>query len=192
MIAVREVTEPQDPAITAFGDLQHSVYYAPETLIPASMIPSLLGRVTGERLNVLLVAESEGRVVGGSLFHAFRATRSASQVSWGLRSTFADAVLPDSCTSRDSKRSSASSMNRYAAYSSTSSVPHACRTKRWIANARLGPIHAEGGARFSGLAFDRWTCGISSRSVGQTAAGRRLSTCSTARASQPRAFRSSS
>jgi GNAT superfamily N-acetyltransferase len=75
VIAIREVTDQHDPAIAGYGRLQQSVYYAPETLIPASMIPSLLGDGARERLNVLLVAESDGRVVGGTLFHGFRETR---------------------------------------------------------------------------------------------------------------------
>jgi GNAT superfamily N-acetyltransferase len=73
MITVREVSDPTDPAIPEFGRLQRSVYYAPETLIPAQYIPNMLGAPSGPRLNVLLLAEDDaGRVVGGALFHAFR------------------------------------------------------------------------------------------------------------------------
>jgi len=73
VITVREVSDPTDLAIPQFGRLQQSVYYAPETLIPAQYIPNMLGAPSGPRLNVLLVAEDDaGRVIGGALFHAFR------------------------------------------------------------------------------------------------------------------------
>jgi GNAT superfamily N-acetyltransferase len=75
MISVRRVTDPNDPAITSFGRLQRAVYFAPETLIPGEYIGSMLGGPTGERMNVFLVAEADGRVIGGALFHAFAATR---------------------------------------------------------------------------------------------------------------------
>jgi hypothetical protein len=39
------------------------------------MIGRMLAGPTGQRLNVLLVAERDGQVVGGAFFHAFRATR---------------------------------------------------------------------------------------------------------------------
>lgn len=66
---VREVTNPEDPAIAEFGKMQTAAYFAPETLIPAQYIPRMLEGETGARRNFLLVAEEDGRVVGGSLFH---------------------------------------------------------------------------------------------------------------------------
>lgn len=66
---IREVHDPEDPAIAAFGRLQRTVYYAPEMLIPAQYIPKLLENDSGSGLNFLLVAEFAGRVVGGTLFH---------------------------------------------------------------------------------------------------------------------------
>jgi GNAT superfamily N-acetyltransferase len=75
MISIRQITDPSDSAIAAFGRLQESVYYAPETLIPAQYVPAMLSGPTGARMNVLLVAESDGQVVGGALFHAFRQTQ---------------------------------------------------------------------------------------------------------------------
>jgi GNAT superfamily N-acetyltransferase len=71
MIAVREVTNPHDPALQGFDRLQRDVYFAPETLIPGQYIGPMLGSPTGPRHNVLLVAELDGRVVGGAFFHAF-------------------------------------------------------------------------------------------------------------------------
>jgi GNAT superfamily N-acetyltransferase len=68
-LVVREVVDPQDPAIADFGHMQEAAYFAPETLIPARYIPMLLGQATGTRRNFLLVAELDGRVVGGALFH---------------------------------------------------------------------------------------------------------------------------
>jgi GNAT superfamily N-acetyltransferase len=70
-ITVRDITDPRDPAIDDFGRLQRAVYFAPETLIPAQFIPRLLGDTgqSGARRNFLLVAELDGRFVGGTLFH---------------------------------------------------------------------------------------------------------------------------
>lgn len=70
-LVVREVTDPRDPAIAGFGRMQRAAYFAPETLIPAEYIPQMLGGrgQTGSRRNFLLVAEINGQVVGGTLFH---------------------------------------------------------------------------------------------------------------------------
>jgi len=68
-VVVREVSDPDDPAIAGFGAMQNAAYFAPETLIPAQYIPRLLAGETGPRRNFLVVAELEGRVVGGALFH---------------------------------------------------------------------------------------------------------------------------
>lgn len=66
---VREVTDAHDPAIEAFGQVQTAAYFAPETLIPAQYIPSMLSGETGTRRNFLIVAEEDERVIGGALFH---------------------------------------------------------------------------------------------------------------------------
>lgn len=74
-ISLREITDPRDPAIDAFGRVQSAVYFAPETLIPAGYIPDMLAgdgddeARTGARHNFLVVAERDGTVVGGTLFH---------------------------------------------------------------------------------------------------------------------------
>jgi GNAT superfamily N-acetyltransferase len=69
-VLVREVQDSHDAAIVGFGQMQEAAYFAPETLIPARYIPQLLtGRGEPVRLNFLLVAELDGRVVGGTLFH---------------------------------------------------------------------------------------------------------------------------
>jgi len=68
-VRVREVTDPDDAAIAAFGQMQTVAYFAPETLIPAHYIPSMLSAQGGARQNFLVVAEDNGHVVGGALFH---------------------------------------------------------------------------------------------------------------------------
>lgn len=68
-IVVREVRDPDDAAIAQFGHMQRAAYFAPETLIPAQYVPLMLERETGARRNFLVVAELDGRVVGGTLFH---------------------------------------------------------------------------------------------------------------------------
>jgi GNAT superfamily N-acetyltransferase len=69
-VLIREVQDPRDAAIEGFGRLQEAAYFAPETLIPAGYIPQLLaGRGEPARHDFLVVAELDGRVVGGTLFH---------------------------------------------------------------------------------------------------------------------------
>lgn len=71
-VTIRAVERPGDPAIAAFGRLQQRVYFEPEMLIPASYIGVMLRASTPGRHNFMLVAEHDGRVVGGSVFHRFR------------------------------------------------------------------------------------------------------------------------
>ena len=66
---IRRVTDPHDPAIAAFGRLQNEVYFEPEMLIPAGYISQLLRDNAGPRQNVLLLAEEDGTLLGGTLFH---------------------------------------------------------------------------------------------------------------------------
>lgn len=70
-ISLRLVTEPDDPAIAAFGELQERAYFEPDALIPAAYIGRLLTMSTPGRRNFLLIAESGGEVVGGTVFHFF-------------------------------------------------------------------------------------------------------------------------
>jgi GNAT superfamily N-acetyltransferase len=65
-LVIREVDDPRDAALAGFGKMQEAAYFAPETLIPGRYIPQLLANP--ER-NFLVVAELEGRVVAGTLFH---------------------------------------------------------------------------------------------------------------------------
>jgi len=70
MWRIREITDPDDPAIEGFGRMQEAAYYAPESLIPAAYIPRMLDGAMGTRRNFLIVAETDnGPVVGGALFH---------------------------------------------------------------------------------------------------------------------------
>jgi len=77
-LTVREVVDPHDAAIAGFGLMQRAAYFAPETLIPAQYIPQMLdgSAQTGSRRNFLVVAELDGRVVGGTLFHWLADARS--------------------------------------------------------------------------------------------------------------------
>lgn len=68
-LVLREIVDPNDPAVAEFGTMQRAAYFAPEMLIPAQFIPRMLEWGTAGRVNFLLVAELNGRVVGGTLFH---------------------------------------------------------------------------------------------------------------------------
>lgn len=70
-LEIRQVTEPGDPAIRGFGRLQERTFPDPDLLIPPAVFPRMLTTRTAERRNFLLVAEAEGEVVGGTLFHYF-------------------------------------------------------------------------------------------------------------------------
>jgi GNAT superfamily N-acetyltransferase len=87
---LREVRDPNDPAIAAFGSMQRAAYFAPETLIPAEYIPLMLGG-SGEafsRHNHLVVAESGGQVVGGTLFHWLASPRVGFSSFMGIDRAF--------------------------------------------------------------------------------------------------------
>lgn len=68
-VSVRQVTDPQDPALAAFGAVQERSYYAPDTLIPPGAFGHLLSGA-GQRRNRIVVAEdAAGQVLGGSIYH---------------------------------------------------------------------------------------------------------------------------
>ncbi len=69
MVTTRLITDPDDAAIAAFGRVQDASYPQPENLIPASMLPRLLAWQDDARRNFVLVAEENGVVLGGSVFH---------------------------------------------------------------------------------------------------------------------------
>jgi GNAT superfamily N-acetyltransferase len=85
-VVVREVVDPADLAIAGFGRMQRAAYFAPETLIPAQYIPRLLAGdgATGSRRNFLIVAERDGDVVGGTLFHWLAAAGSGFSSFMGV------------------------------------------------------------------------------------------------------------
>lgn len=71
MVTTRLIDDPEDPAIPAFGRVQDVSYPEPENLIPASMLPRLLEWSNQDRKNFVLVAEEDGLVLGGCVFHFF-------------------------------------------------------------------------------------------------------------------------
>jgi GNAT superfamily N-acetyltransferase len=89
-MTLREIHDPNDPAIADFGEMQVRAYFAPETLIPAEYIPQMLadaGETPGRR-NHLLVAESDGRVIGGALFHWLATPRVGFSSFMGVKRAF--------------------------------------------------------------------------------------------------------
>jgi GNAT superfamily N-acetyltransferase len=68
-VRVREVTEPDDPALKAFGKLQRAVYFEPDALIPGEWLGRMIEMRSGTRQNFVLLAEHDGQVVGGTVFH---------------------------------------------------------------------------------------------------------------------------
>lgn len=68
-ITIRQVTNPDDPAIAAFGRVQERTFADPDLLIPPAVMPAMLANQTSARRNLLLVAERAENVLGGTLFH---------------------------------------------------------------------------------------------------------------------------
>ncbi|MBV9544308.1 MAG: GNAT family N-acetyltransferase, partial [Chloroflexi bacterium] len=66
---VRRVTDPNDAALDEFGAIQRAVYYDQGSLIPPEWFGRLLEDAAGARINFLIVAERNGHVLGGALFH---------------------------------------------------------------------------------------------------------------------------
>ncbi|GBF07942.1 N-acetyltransferase GCN5 [Deinococcus aerius] len=119
-VTVRRVTDPEDPALAAFGQIQEQSYYAPDMLIPPQAFPHLVaGGGRGERRDRILVAEdASGQVLGGTVYHllpeagfssfvavareargrgvsrALHAARLEDIRAHGLRGLFADSVFP--------------------------------------------------------------------------------------------------
>jgi GNAT superfamily N-acetyltransferase len=66
---IREVTDPDDPALLALGQLQRAVYFEPDALIPGEALGGLISQHSIARANFVLVAERDGELVGGTVFH---------------------------------------------------------------------------------------------------------------------------
>jgi GNAT superfamily N-acetyltransferase len=66
---IRRITNPIDPAVTAFVNLQNSVYFDPDALIPAGAIRMMLSIPMTGRRNFLIIAEEAGKLLGGVIFH---------------------------------------------------------------------------------------------------------------------------
>jgi GNAT superfamily N-acetyltransferase len=66
---IRELTDPEDPALLAFGQLQRGVYFEPDALIPGEALGWLISQHSTERANFVLVAERDAELVGGTVFH---------------------------------------------------------------------------------------------------------------------------
>lgn len=64
-VRVRRVTDPHDPALAAFGQIQEASYYAPDTLIPPEVFGHLLRGGSGAREDRILVAETPGHAGAG-------------------------------------------------------------------------------------------------------------------------------
>ena len=69
MIDVREVTDPNDPALVGFGEIQQAVYFDQGSLVPPRWFGPMLSDQGGARRNFIVVAERGGRVLGGALVH---------------------------------------------------------------------------------------------------------------------------
>jgi hypothetical protein len=68
-VEIREVHDPDDPALAAFGRLQRQVYFEPDALIPGQYFGALLRSRTSARTNFIIVAERASEVLGGTVFH---------------------------------------------------------------------------------------------------------------------------
>jgi GNAT superfamily N-acetyltransferase len=84
VLRIRQVRSTADPAIAEFGRLQRDVYFDAQHLIPGEFIPRLLEARGGARHDFLLVAEEEGVLLGGTLFHYLAAAHSGFSSFMGV------------------------------------------------------------------------------------------------------------
>jgi hypothetical protein len=80
-VEIREVQDPDDPALPAFGRLQRKVYFEPDALIPGHYFGALLRSRSSARTNFIVVAERAGEVLGSTIFH-YRAAPAPLPASW--------------------------------------------------------------------------------------------------------------
>lgn len=66
---VRRVTDPQDPALAAFGEIQERSYYAPDMLIPPQVFGHLVASSGGREDRLLVAEDVSGQVLGGTIYH---------------------------------------------------------------------------------------------------------------------------
>jgi GNAT superfamily N-acetyltransferase len=83
-VRIRSVHDPDDPALLALGALQREVYYEPDALIPGQWLGRMLQWQSGERRNFVVVAEADGKVVGGAVFHYLAAAGSGFSSFMGV------------------------------------------------------------------------------------------------------------
>jgi GNAT superfamily N-acetyltransferase len=84
VVDIREVTDPDDPVLAAFGTLQRAIYFEPDALIPGSMLGWLLHEQSGARANFMLVAEDDDQLLGGTVFHYLAAAGSGFSSFMGV------------------------------------------------------------------------------------------------------------
>jgi GNAT superfamily N-acetyltransferase len=66
---LRRITNPIDPAVSAFVNLQNTVYFEPDSLIPGGAIRMMLSIPMTGRRNFLIIAEEDSKLLGGVIFH---------------------------------------------------------------------------------------------------------------------------
>ena len=83
---VREVIDPGDPAIEAFGRIQRAAYFEPGSLIPPEWFGRLLADQGSARRNFFVVAEEDDShaVLGGTIFHYLAAADSGFSSFMGV------------------------------------------------------------------------------------------------------------
>jgi hypothetical protein len=83
-VLIREVINPEDPGLVAFGHLQRAVYFEPDALIPGEWLGRMIQGHSGTRQNFVLLAERDGEVVGGTVFHYLGAAGSGFSSFMGV------------------------------------------------------------------------------------------------------------
>ena len=167
---VREVTDPDDPAIAGFGEMQNAAYFAPETLDPGAVHPSPAGGAD-RRAPQLSHRGGDGRAGRGWRAVSFsgrggqwlfQLPRGGALVSpaWGCAALARG--TPAGCWSELLRAAS-------PACSSTWSTLRACLLQSSSASARPARTPGIAAAPSSTWASNRWTFATSSPSAARTA-----------------------
>jgi len=83
-LRIRRIEDAEDPALEAFGRLQRAVYFEPDALIPGEWLGRLIQMGSDSRQNFVLLAERDGEVLGGTVFHFLAAAGSGFSSFMGV------------------------------------------------------------------------------------------------------------
>lgn len=98
MLEIVRITDWNDPRIDLFGELQEKAYFDSDMLIPMWVIKQTMLNPSPHRNDVLLIAEEDGKLLGGTLFHYLPLPMRVSPAFWPWTRTPGAKGWPVPCT----------------------------------------------------------------------------------------------